>query len=171
MKNPMALLNAEVELISDTILQVQISQVVNTIASKTWRAPSARNHHLLDEREEWGNLLHTVRVTRMAAVLSEVASLNRRDRDLLRSAAILHDCCKFGLYGEDGYLQYQHPEIVSTLMIELKIQIPNEVIGIIRQHTGKWGRCRLDWTDNRRITLAFLLHVADATVAHLSEVL
>lgn len=64
------------------------------------------------------------------------------ERDLLISAAILHDSCKSGLKWENQYSVHEHPIIVKGLINNLDgdmQKVWDDIISIIESHMGEWN--------------------------------
>lgn len=153
--------------------------VFNSSPINSWKMNSSRDHHMVDERGEWGNLIHTLRVVKICDTLADVLNLPQESKDILKSAAILHDSCKHGLNAEYQFITYDHPYLVKQLIEKSKVECPfkYQIIDIISRHMGRWDKRNTptktvcDWIDGNHITLAFLLHSADCIEARLPSVI
>ena len=170
---------AEADKIQDPAIREFTQLVLCVSAEGNWRGISGYNHHLQDERGEWGNLIHTLRVLTIVNVLCDLLNLLQRDRDVLRSAAILHDSCKHGVDAEyEKILSWTHPQLVAELVSRAGIEYLQPVKECIEQHTGRWGSVPCNWAGAMvlagaigNITLPFLLHVADCIESNLPDVM
>lgn len=170
----------EVNNIQDPDIREFTINVVELAPRDCWRLPSGRDHHLKDEVGKWGNLIHTVRVIRICATLCDILDLDQFERDILRSAASLHDVAKHGINAEAKWIYKEHPQLVSALIDKLGVTTTNinhhtMIVAIIEQHMGRWGQIPCDWheiknlngPDILRVTLSLLLHIADCIEARL----
>jgi len=162
-------LRGEIDLIAALELRDCVHKAVHAIGVRAWQMPSSVYHHLPDERVEWGNLVHTLRVVRVCAVLSDILLLVQRERDILRSAAVLHDICKYGIDADAERILTIHPLLVRQFLDREGIVCDPLVLTCIESHMGRWGSERCDWMASRQITLPFLLHIADCIVARLGN--
>lgn len=133
-----------------------------------WTAKASRNHHPLDEKGNGGNLLHTVRVVKLVRIMAEGCQLDQIDVDILTSAAILHDICRYGLTGTEDFTTADHPQLVRELARINKVSCPRsvDVFVLIERHMGKWG----DKPYNPEITPSAILHMADVVSARAEQV-
>jgi 23S rRNA maturation-related 3'-5' exoribonuclease YhaM len=164
---------AEINKIQDTQIKVFTLEVFKLIPEASWRMNSSRDHHLKDERGEWGNALHTLRVVSICDKLCDLLNYIQLHKDILKSAAILHDSCKHGINAEVPFIYKEHPQLVKEVINKTTTFCPYRqmIIDIIGRHMGRWGNVPYDWSDNRNITLSFLLHTADCIEAKIDTLL
>lgn len=167
------MLNLELEKIKNNELQNFVKQVLDVIPVDSWKLPSSRDHHLKDECEEWGNLIHTLRVMKVCDVMADIMECDQFKKDLLKSAAILHDCCKHGVNAEAAFIYNDHPLLVRKLIEKngIESEYIEIILTIVEAHMGRWGPKNPQWMDDRKISLVYLLHVADCVEAHIDEIL
>ncbi len=125
-----------------------------------WSNKASKNHHPLDERLPGGNPLHEMRVTKIARVIADSCDLNSLYEDILISAALLHDVCRYGLNNNlKDYTVKYHPFLVRRLarINGIKCEYSERIFLIIEKHTGKWG----DPPYTPEVSLEAMLHLAD----------
>lgn len=160
-------LYSQVELISNPSIREFVQDMVSLGRSSFFTQPASRDHHLLDERGESGNLLHTIRVVKIVLVLVEACSMTKDSKDILVASAILHDLCRYSLKGE--YSGEDHPALVRKMAVEhgLSCEYYELIMRIMENHMGKWG----DPVFTPSIGMDEVLHLADCVEAHLPEVI
>lgn len=174
----MTTLTEEANSISDKPLKDIVRTALECLPAQCWEIPSSGSkHHLADEREPWGNLRHTIRVIRLAEVLAVSVNLDQPQRDVLKAAAILHDCCKRGMRAEHDHTVEEHPMLVRNYLTSIGLitkdiyHLLAQVLECVEQHMGRWGPVKPDWMragyTKHFISLPFLLHAADCIEAHL----
>lgn len=136
------------------------------------KLPASQNHHLPDEREEYGNMLHTVRVASLCELIADAVSIevgDVDDVDILKSAAILHDACRYGLFGLSGKTRPDHPRLVRVFAENYDLTCDNfsDIMDVIETHMGRWGQKPAAF----EISAALALHLADCIVARWAEVI
>jgi hypothetical protein len=166
----------EIGLITDSEIHDLTLTVAKAAPEDSWRLPTSRDHHKIDERGEWGNLLHTLRVARICDVFADILNLDSLESNLLKSAAILHDSCKHGVNAEAAFIYKEHPYLVRSLFtkagIDCRQPTPSYILNCIEQHMGRWGATPFDWADRIecKVNLSFLLHSADCIEARLDRI-
>ncbi len=127
--------------IQNPSLQVFVLTVLSKLPLTFWQREASRKHHHPDEQAEGGNVLHQLRVAALADLMAEVCNLKQLDRDLLRAAALLHDCCRHGLDGTEQYTVKDHANLVREFIERqgLKSVWTNSVCEIIETHMSRWG--------------------------------
>ena len=167
-------LDKRVELISDPDIKTFTLKAIHGIPENIWKQPSSWNHHLPDEREEWGNALHSLRVTDVCLMLADSLLIVGISRDYLLSAALLHDIGKRGLKGDTVKVQTRsHPFIVESMLTELNIRVENSnlIFEVIRDHMGRWTYGTApDFLKTRLVNNSMVLHLADCIVARWAEI-
>ena len=160
-------LYSQIELISNSSIRNFVQDMVSLQRSSFFTQPASQDHHLLDERGESGNLLHTIRVIRIVLVLVDACSMTKDSKDILVTGAILHDLGRYDLKGK--YTGKDHPTIVRKIAEEhnLSCEYYELIMNVIESHMGKWGNPPF----NPDIGLAEALHLADCVEAHLPEVI
>ena len=169
-------LDKRVSLIQRLYLQKFVKEVVHKIPERMWSAPSSFYHHLDDERIEWGNALHTLRVVDTCLIFVDSLLIVDLQRDLLIAAAILHDIGKRGLKGDTFRIMTAlHPFIVRDIVRDLDLPNPPQeimlVFEIIEDHMGKWTTRSLPrFLGDKTFSPSAVLHLADCIVARWPEV-
>lgn len=125
-------------------------------------ASSTGRYHKEDENDQYGQVIHTLRVIAVAEHLVRMSDLTDIERDILISAASLHDICKYGVDGESEHTLSEHPQLVKSLwernlLILPKCDYDHQIIATILQHSGRWGGLPLPSSTK----LGKLLHIAD----------
>jgi len=137
-----AMLYEQVEKIKSKDIKDLVKAALVKCPQTFWVKPSGKFHHHLDERTEGGNVLHTLRVIKVAELICNCTELGQLEIDQIRAAAILHDIMKFGLDGNSNIiLTKEHPRLMSEWLTK-EFQ-GNYSVGqiciIIERHMGKWG--------------------------------
>ena len=139
------------------------------VAPPSYRtARASRHRHPPDEREPGGNVLHTTRVVRLVLMMADACRMNRTTRDVLMSAAILHDICRYGLEDESEFSVKGHPGLVRELAKKNSIscRCSERIFSIVEKHMGRWGP--YPYTAN--MVEDDILHIADMISARAEEV-
>lgn len=156
--------------IINTIENVDVRDFTMTLVQKApqlnWEKRASISHHPKDERGKFGNLIHTIRVARTVIVMSESTPLSTWERDILVSAAVLHDCCRYGLDGKAEFSVPEHPHLVKKLARTCGVGVLPQVFEIIEAHMGRWGTPAFI----PHLDLKTTLHLADALCAHLGDI-
>lgn len=134
-----------------------------------WTKPASRRHHPEDERGECGNLIHTIRVTKAALILCDIPDITGISRDMVASAALLHDTCRYGLDGESDRSVPEHAQLVRKLAQrhEVTCKYAEPIFKMVEGHMGRWGVSAYI----PRIDAVSIIHIADCVCARISEVL
>lgn len=162
-------LHSLIRQIQDVSIFGFVMKMLDVAPQSFWERASASKHHLEDERSKYGNLLHTIRVVKLTIVLCDVTNLPQLKRDILVASAVLHDMCKYGVHDEFEYTHKDHPSFVRKRAKEHSLFCPYDdpIFKIIEAHMGRWGTPPVTPTIDSR----YLLHIADATIAHLGDVM
>jgi hypothetical protein len=145
-----------------------------------WQQRASRNHHLPDERVEWGTRLHTCRVHDCWTFIASVFQYEDILTDIGKSAALLHDCRKYGMNGTYDYTVPQHPFLVRKVMDELEIKNTSYrecVLTCVEAHMGQWTEkdhkpAPIQWGSLGILeTPARMIHLSDCVVARFAEVI
>lgn len=140
---------------------------------------STSNHHPPDERGKGGNVLHTKRVFSICNMLAKLATFQNGgedlERDILLSAALLHDTLQYGIppiseQKTDPYhpfypyfyynSKFRHPG-EEDVIGQVKKNIRNDILLVVSLHMGRWTPfVPFSYTD-RQIRLGKILHKAD----------
>lgn len=101
----------EIKKIYDKKVQEFLRECVNDFPSYFWVVPaSIDKYHYPDERIKGGLVLHVRRVCKVVDTLSDFHELNMWERDVLISAAIIHDSFARGIPPRTiGYSDTFHP--------------------------------------------------------------
>ena len=164
-----------VQSIQDKSTKTFTLSMIEKAAATAWSRSASLRHHLQDEREEFGNLLHSIRVASICKILSEAFTITceyskSEGDDILLSAAILHDLCKHGLFGISEKSRPDHPNLVRVFADQWELTCDHfeDIMSTIENHMGRWGPSIplvLD-LDSRAA-----LHIADLIVARWAEVM
>lgn len=168
-------LDKRISLIKDMPVHDFTWTVVHRIPESIWKMPSSFRHHLPDERGEWGNAIHSLRVTDLSLVIADSLLVVGMQKDCLISAALLHDIGKRGLHGDASIIQTsRHPYLVREIIKSLG-GIPGDweaVLYPIECHMGKWSANNLpDFLSTKKADNSMILHLADCIVARWAEVI
>ncbi len=160
-------LYSQIGLISDSSIRAFVQDMISLERSSFFTQPASWDHHLLDERGESGNLLHTIRVVKIVLVLAEACSMTKDCRDILLASAILHDLGRYDLKGR--YSGKNHPALVRKMAEEhdLTCRFYEVTMDMIEKHMGKWG----DPPFTPKVGMDAILHLADCVEANLPEVI
>jgi len=133
-----------------------------------WTEKASKNHHPKDERGPQGNLIHTVRVIKLARIMASGCPLDQIVVDVITSAASLHDTGRHGLYGLDEHTVSNHPFLVRELARSKGLTCPYiaDILTLIERHMGKWG----DPEYFPEVTPSAILHLADMVSANAEKV-
>lgn len=103
----------------DLIRDPSISSFVRSLLLKSstfWKIPGsfASVYHPPDEDNEFGNVLHTKRVVRLALIMCSNLSFSNVETDLIIAACILHDLTK-GVQSGENNIDYDefHPYTID----------------------------------------------------------
>ena len=146
------------------ILDESIRSFVRSILIRSgifWEIPSSFSgkYHPQDERCKGGNVLHTKRVVRIAALMGESYSLSPEETDIVISACLLHDVCKGIINDGAGECKYDpmHPYTVGKFIAKCQEQdkkfasesesstlflsedIVQSILRLVRCHLGPWS--------------------------------
>jgi 23S rRNA maturation-related 3'-5' exoribonuclease YhaM len=169
----------EINLISDDSVKSFVRSILLK-ADLFWVVPSSFSgkYHPQDEHGTCGNLLHTIRVTRIANTICDSYSLAQDERDLILAACLLHDVTKGIASEDDGMFQYDpmHPYTVGQFVVNCQsydkeygtdslsssLFIAEEaiqtILRLVRCHLGPWSPV----PETYPITyLDYIVHVAD----------
>lgn len=147
--------------------------MISKVPAIVWERAASTRHHLLDERDDYGNLLHTVRVVSLCRAISDavevVSDAGGPGKDILLSAAILHDTCRHGLFGISESSRLDHPDLVLIHADQygLTCDCFDDIMGAIKAHMGRWSQRPVAF----EIDADLALHLADYITAHWSEVM
>lgn len=112
----------------DLIRDHSISSFVRSMllrAEEFWKIPGsfASVYHPPDEDNEFGNILHTKRVVRVALIMCANLSYSNIETDIVIAACLLHDLTK-GVPAENGKLDYDefHAFTIDNFYYNVKRQ-------------------------------------------------
>jgi len=131
-------------------------------------ASSTGKYHAKDENESGGLILHTKRVCRIGEILIE-AWPNPIKADVIRSACILHDICKYGMgYSSTQYTLNNHPRLGAEFiqrigMDKLLVEKLDAIIDAVANHMGKFGGVALFSHED------LIVHLADIVATKVYE--
>ncbi len=167
MADLMGELNARSRLIVDPSICVFVRKMLESAPAAFYERPASTHHHALDEREEGGNLLHTVRVIDLVLIMADVCRINKASKDILVASAILHDMFRHGIDGEQEYSCASHPALVRNVAEanNLMCRHYDAIMEAVEHHMGRWGS--LPFTPH--LTIKDILHLADSIDARWLE--
>lgn len=157
-------------------------------ATVFWEIPSvfAEVYNPPDEHGNGGNVIHTKRVFRICAILAETHLLDQIERDMLFSAALLHDVTKGVLIDSTPAFDEFHPYTVDKFVRQVKLDddirgAENEstmlyiqedhaskILRMIRCHMGIWSPIPETYPVN---DMEMILYTADAIASKLHWVI
>lgn len=156
-------------------------KVLYSTPVETWQKPASRRHHLPDERMEWGSRLHTCRVFDCFKFIADVFEYSDITTDIGMSAALLHDCRKYGNKARSSYTLPEHPELAVDAIYAANDGIDCDVVGEIAfavdSHMGRWtedkhGKKRVvSFNDELKGPEARMIHLSDCIVARFAEII
>ena len=125
-------------------------------------ASSTGKYHKPDENGVGGQVVHTLRVCAVIAHLVNMEKLTVSERDILLSAAVIHDICKYGVDGKTEHTLLEHPLLVDKLRQSSIVLLPScefdkAIIETVEQHSGRWSSEPII----KHTKLGSLLHIAD----------
>jgi len=180
---------SEINLITDN----NVKSFVRSLLLKAegfWEIPASftGNNHPPDERGRGGNVLHTKRVVRIAALLTESYSLSNDEKDVVIAASLLHDLCKGARTAPDQEYRYDpmHPYAVGRFVAEaqgedkkfssdsesttiyLQEEIVQSILRLVRCHLGPWSPV----PETFPITyLDYIVHIADNVASKIHQII
>jgi len=162
-------LNAIVLSIQDTGIYGFTRQLLDVAPLSFWERRASRNHHPEDERGECGNLIHTIRVAKTADILCHIPDITGISRDIIISAATLHDICRYGLDDKAEFSVDEHAQLVRKLAEEHGITCVHShtILKMIEDHMGRWGASHY----MPAIESGAIVHIADCICARVAEIL
>jgi len=180
----------EINLITDDSI-VSFVRSVLLKAQIFWDIPSSFSgkYHPGDEHGVGGNVLHTKRVVRVAAILAESYSLSDDERNVIIAACLLHDVTKgIADANDDSSFHYDpmHPYTVAKFVQNCQVYdkeygndsqstslfIAEEsiqaILRLVRCHLGPWSPV----PETYPITyLDYIVHVADNIASKIHTVI
>ncbi|KKN01441.1 hypothetical protein LCGC14_1127670 [marine sediment metagenome] len=139
-----------------------VEKTLEALPKGFWTRECSKKFHPEDERGLNGNLIHTIRVVKVAdKLVLTTSNYSQDERDLVVGAAILHDCLRHGPYAASPWSEKDHPHLVRPF-IEKKVGITGEVVNklcdIIETHMGQWYLTPAPLND---LTPNDIVHLAD----------
>jgi HD superfamily phosphohydrolase YqeK len=163
-------LKEELNRIEDEEIRKFTKECLDKAPPHFWYRPasSTGKYHAKEENESGGLIIHTKRVCRVAEIIIE-AWPNPIKVDVIRSACILHDVCKYGTgYSATQHTLSNHPKLGADFIKDVgdnKYGNWDKVVLIadaVEHHMGKWGGTALFSHED------LIVHLADiiATQVH-----
>ena len=162
----MDLVNFEEELskIQDEEIRNLTKECLKNAPPHFWYRPasSTGKYHAPEENEQGGLIIHTKRVCKIAELLI-AGWVDNINADVIRSACILHDICKYGEgYSASRYTLNNHPALGAQF---IRIMAQNKyntskvdaVANAVTSHMGKFGQGFISAPENLITHLADLL--------------
>lgn len=136
----------ELNKIKDVEIKALTERCLKGAPPHFWYKPasSTGKYHSQDENEEGGLIIHTKRVCKVADILIETWPVPIK-ADVIRSACILHDICKYGDgYSASKYTLSNHPKLGGGFVKSLAGDKfdgtkAEDISNAIISHMGKWG--------------------------------
>jgi len=164
--------------IQDDEIRAVVIQAIYIVPINTWSNRASRNHHLPDERREWGSRLHTCRVFDAAVFISELYGVSNIQLDIIMAGALIHDIKKFGDHAQYSYTRDEHPFLVRELVdsINPDFKFKEEILLCVESHMGQWTVVNTEikpatFDDAKNGPMARIVHLADCLVARFAEVM
>ena len=144
------LLKKEINYVKDVSLRKDLKVLIGVLPKYFFEIPAASTgkYHPSFAQGEGGLIRHTKVAVRIAYELltnnTVGAKFTDRDKDLIIMALILHDGVKSGME-HSKYTKFDHPLLVSKLIMENKSKLSMEVDDIrkmcsmIESHMGEWN--------------------------------
>lgn len=160
-------------------------RVIQELPESVWKLPSSFYHHLPDERGEWGNAIHSIRVHDTAMILADSLLIHGESLDSLKSSSLLHDVGKHGPEGNLKIIQTsKHPFEVRDMVARLGFdpEVYQDVLIPIEGHMGRWTKNNLNWLPDfltlkkiegesvKVVDNSMLLHLADCIAARIGDI-
>ena len=142
-----------------------------------FNSPASANHHL---NVPGGLLIHSLNVAKAAMELCEAEQFAQCDKNVVLTAALLHDVCKAGKYiakPEGGY-RYRDTRKLgygeeSVILIQHWMHLTEKEMLAIRWHMGAYTG-QQDWETLSKVydscPEALCVHMADMIATHIMEV-
>jgi len=166
-------LDEELQLIHDELYRNFTRQVLAVAPDYFWKAPAShRNHHSEDERAVGGLILHVKRAVGVGVFLCNIFAVGSIEYNIIISALLIHDICKFGLHEDSGHSIKGHGEMVGQVLVDNKLFDPDlpdrnivEILNAVATHMGRWDVPYVVPADK----IGLIVHLADAISARSSE--
>lgn len=179
----------EIDLIVDESIK-SFTRSVLLRAGPFWEIPASFSgkHHPPDERGTGGNVLHTKRVVRTVGLICQSYNCTDIEKDILTSAALLHDLTKGILIDGLDETRYDpmHPYTVDRFVnfirqddetyatenqsstLYIKDELVNQIMKCIRFHLGPWSPV----PETRPLyPMEMILHIADYCASNLHYII
>ena len=151
----------EINLISSHQIKLFVRSIL--LQAKTfWKIPSSFSgkYHPADEHGVGGNVLHTKRVVKVSAVISDSYGLIAHEKDIVYAACLLHDVTKGIAHDdskEDFFYDPMHPYTVGAFVkkcqendkkygsesasstLFLDEETVQSILRLVRCHLGPWS--------------------------------
>ncbi len=121
--------------IRDRELKIKVREMLETVTLSTWAKKASKNHHPPDERGEWGNLIHTKRVVKVARFLAQHFG---ESESAAISVGLLHDAFRYGPDAEAEWTLPNHADLAADWAAENGLD--PELVEALRSHMSKWGK-------------------------------
>ncbi len=150
----------EIDLISDESIRSFVRSILYR-AEDFWEMPSSFSgkHHPPDEHGQGGNVLHTKRAVKIAAIMCDSYSLEQEEMDIVIAAMLLHDITKGVKDADLNNYRYDpmHPYTVGLFVRKCQEEDKNyaseaqsstlflaedtvqAILRLVRCHLGPWS--------------------------------
>jgi 23S rRNA maturation-related 3'-5' exoribonuclease YhaM len=154
----------ELDKIQDEEIRQLTKECLDNAPPHFWYRPasSTGKYHAPEENEEGGLIIHTKRVCHVGELLI-AGWVDNVNADVIRSACILHDVCKYGEgYSASRYTLNNHPALGARFIRAITngkydIQKVDAIANAVASHMGKWGSSFINEPENLIVHLADLL--------------
>ena len=115
-------------------LKEKVGEILEEVPLSNWAKKASKNHHPPDERGDWGNLIHTIRVLKVARFLSQHFG---KSEDKAIATSLLHDARRYGPDAEAEWTLKNHADMAADLAREHGLD--EEIVEALKFHMSKWG--------------------------------
>lgn len=135
-----------------------------------WERPSSSSgkYHSVDERGQYGNLLHTKRVFAEYCNISEswveADWITPYKKECGKAAALVHDMMKYGWPSAGNDHTVNNHDLIAADVARHIGEMPEPVVRLVEVHMGPWGEGPDPETPAER-----LFHTADKSAARESN--
>jgi len=153
------MVGSQVDLINNEELRTLVKKILEKLPEAFWTRECSKKYHPVDERGECGNIIHSLRVTKVGLRILETTVHEKIDLDMVRASHLLHDCMRHGLEGKTPFSVKDHPQLVREFIKQkgLTCELSEKMCDIIDTHMGVWGYPQY----LPEVDLKAILHIAD----------
>lgn len=160
----------EAKRIPDDEIRRMVLEIAKQLPRAFWFREASTKYHHEEEQGEQGNLIHSLRVSKIVDIV--YPGLNRRDSirfSLLKAGALLHDGRRHGPDGKSEYSVKNHASLMGNFILD---SVPSSATDsyrakasalaqLVMAHMGQWDPepVKIDAEDKA------ILHFADLIAA------